>query len=447
MNCDVIHETVIRDIADVIYDVKNSDEIKGFRNKKSFRSVAQASSNLTLVFPTIVSKNASIDNAAMVVKATERKAVSILQMLFSAMNITAAEDGMDFLSNFHTNLKMDNKITVDGFIDALDKFVVNNESVISDMELFEAARKDLKNLNYVLPESLNETSLNDYKVIPQAYFGESRVVNEARKDKDTNININIPTHKDTTHTTYSYSSRELNDLDQMNMQKIGQDIIRTQLLDSDVKKANELVPTMMVVNFISTAYGEPINTQLVIGVKAKMYPVDSVDILNRLKLKNQDHNGLLKFVKATTREISFFRDFMFAIEKAKIDALSQSKRGSSSKLWKILERRALKSKIRRGLGQTNDASAITTLVVTQEEVEYLKKTENIDIENPSVIRPIMESYNLMGVCIIDESMEVAKFIYDTGDDIYENLAFSHLERENSNGMDRKVINLMTKMAR
>ena len=447
MNCDVIHETVIRDIADVIYDVKNSDEIKGFRNKKSFRSVAQASSNLTLVFPTIVSKNASIDNAAMVVKATERKAVSILQMLFSAMNITAAEDGMDFLSNFHTNLKMDNKITVDGFIDALDKFVVNNESVISDMELFEAARKDLKNLNYVLPESLNETSLNDYKVIPQAYFGESRVVNEARKDKDTNININIPTHKDTTHTTYSYSSRELNDLDQMNMQKIGQDIIRTQLLDSDVKKANELVPTMMVVNFISTAYGEPINTQLVIGVKAKMYPVDSVDILNRLKIKNQDHNGLLKFVKATTREISFFRDFMFAIEKAKIDALSQSKRGSSSKLWKILERRALKSKIRRGLGQTNDASAITTLVVTQEEVEYLKKTENIDIENPSVIRPIMESYNLMGVCIIDESMEVAKFIYDTGDDIYENLAFSHLERENSNGMDRKVINLMTKMAR
>lgn len=447
MNCEMIHETVIRDIADVIYDVKNSDELKGFRNKKSFRSVAQASSNLTLVFPTIVSKNANIENAAMVVKATERKAVSILQMLFSAMNISAADNGMEYLSQFHTNLKMDNKITVDGFIDALDKFVVNNESVISDMELYEAAKKDLKNLNYVLPESLNESSINDYRVYPQAYFGEARVVNENKKNNATNININVPTHKDTTHTTYTYSSRELNELDNINMTKIGQDIIRTQLLDSDVKKANELVPTMMVVNFISTAYGEPIQNQLVIGVKAKMYPVDSVDILNRLKVKNQDHNGLLKFVRATTREISFFKDFMFAIEKAKIDALSQSKRGSSSKLWKILERRALKSKIRRNLGQTNDASAITTLVVTQEEVEYLKKTENIDIEKPSVIRPIMESYNLMGVCIIDESMEVAKFIYDTGDDIYENLAFSHLERENSNGMDRKVINLMTKMAR
>ena len=230
MNCEMIHETVIRDIADVIYDVKNSDELKGIRNKKSFRSIAQASSNLTLVFPTIVSKNANIENAAMVVKATERKAVSILQILFSAMNISAAETGMEFLSQFHTNLKMDNKITVDGFIDALDKFVVNNESVISDMELYEAAKRDLKNLNYVLPESLNETSINVYRVYPQAYFGESRVEKKNKNKKNNvtntnnnnnNININVPTHKDTTHTNYNYSSRELNDLDNINMAKIG----------------------------------------------------------------------------------------------------------------------------------------------------------------------------------------------------------------------------------
>lgn len=438
MNCEMIHETVIRDIADVIYDIKNSDELKGFRNKKSFRSVAQASSNLTLVFPVAVSKNANIENAAMVTKAIERKAVSMLQMLFAAMNISAVENGTEFISQFHTNLKMDNKITVDGFIDALDKFVVNNESVVSDMELFEAAKRDLKNINHVLPESLNESSINDYRVYPQAYFGESRVVNEARGN---NINVNIQSSGS------KRNSRDLSDLDNAKLVKTNVDIIRSQLLDSDVKKANELVPTMMIVNFISTSYGDPIETQLVIGVKAKMYPVDSVDILNRIKVKNQDNNGLLKFVRATTREISFVKDFMFAIEKAKIDALSQSKRGSSSNMWKVLERRAVKSKIRRALGQTNDASAITTLVVTQEEVEYLKKTENIDIEKPGVIRPIMESYNLMGVCIIDESMEIAKFIDDTGDDVYENLAFSHLERENKNGMDRKVINLMTKMAR
>lgn len=452
MNCNMIHETVIRDIADIIYDVKNADELKGFMNKKSFRSVAQASSNLTLVFPIITSKNMSIDNAAMVAKAMERKAVSMLQMLFSAISISAVDNGIEYISNFHTNLKIDDKLSIDGFIDALDKFVVNNESVqISNMELYEKAKQDLKNLNYTLPDSLNETSLNEYKVYPQAYFGEPVVVKEAKdknkKNDDNDGDRTITINKNNTNTSYSYTSKEMNDLDRLNAIKVKHDIVRNQLIDSDVKKANELVPTMMIVNFISTAADEPIENQLVVGVKAKIYPVDSVDLLNRIKIKNHDKNGMLKFIRATTREISFVKDFMFAIDKAKVDALSQSKRGSSSKLWKILERRAVKSKFRRTLGQTNDASAISTIVLTQEEVEYLKKTENIDIENPGVIRPIMEAYNLMGVCIVDESMEVAKFIFDTGDDIYENLSFNHLERENNNGLDRKVINLMTKMAR
>lgn len=452
MNCNMIHETVIRDIADVIYDVKNADELKGFMNKKSFRSVAQASSNLTLVFPIITSKNMNIDNAAMVAKAMERKAVSMLQMLFSAISISAVDNGIEYISNFHTNLKIDDKLSIDGFIDALDKFVVNNESVqISDIELYEKAKQDLRNLNYVLPDSLNETSLNEYKVYPQAYFGEPVVVKEAKdknkKNDDNDGDRTITINKNNTNTSYSYTSKEMNDLDRLNAIKVKHDIVRNQLIDSDVKKANELVPTMMIVNFVSTSFDEPIENQIVVGVKAKIYPVDSVDLLNRIKIKNHDKNGMLKFIRATTREISFVKDFMFAIEKAKIDALSQSKRGSSSKLWKILERRAVKSKFRRTLGQTNDASAISTVVLTQEEVEYLKKTENIDIENPGVIRPIMEAYNLMGVCIVDESMEVAKFIFDTGDDIYENLSFNHLERENNNGLDRKVINLMTKMAR
>ena len=47
---------------------------------------------------------------------------------------------------------------------------------------------------------------------------------------------------------------------------------------------------------------EPVRTQVVIGVKAKMYPVDSADIINRIALKHKDKNGLLKFIKSTTRE-------------------------------------------------------------------------------------------------------------------------------------------------
>lgn len=420
MGCEIIHETIIRDITDVISDIKDSDYLEGIQNKRgSFKSIASASSNLTLVFPIICSKNVSIDNATMTTKAIERKAVSMLQMLFSALSITDSKDALDYVSKFHTNLKIDDDITIDGFIDALDKFVISKESAIVDKDLYDKVKRDLRNLNYTLPESISESGLNTYKVYPQTVFGSTNIVNEDSRDVKNTVDV----------------------------LKIGQDMFRTQLLDSDVKKANEFLPSMMVINFISTNSSVPINAQAVIGVKAKLYPIDSADMINRIIVKNKDNNGFLKFVRATTREISFTRDFLFAIDKARIDALSTSKKGSSSKLWKILERRALKSKIRRTLGQVNDASAITTLVISQEEVEYIKKTENVDIENPKVIRPIMESYNFMSVCILDQTMEVAKFIMDTGSDVYEHVSFSQLERESGDGSYRKIINLMTKVAR
>ena len=139
------------------------------------------------------------------------------------------------------------------------------------------------------------------------------------------------------------------------------------------------------------------------------------------------------------------RDFLFAIDRAKLDALSQSRKGSSSKLWKVLERRGIKSRVNRTIGSINDATAITSLAITQEEAEYLKKMEDIDLEDPKVIRPIMESYNLMCFCIIDENNEVAKFIFDTGDDLYEEMAFRSLEREDKGNDYKKIINLMSKI--
>lgn len=433
MPCQQIHETVIRDVLDIMYDMKSSAEAEGLINGRSYKSVAAASSNLTLVFPVIATRGISIQNASMVCKAVERKAVTMLQLLFSAANLSIADDEtfVDFLSKYHTNLKVGNDMSVDQFLDYVDDIVSYGEAAghpMKDKDMYQAIREDMKNLSYFLPNSISSHSVNDYRIYSESVLGNNNIVlcNEADKVTD------------------SYRSRK----DQADINKSNTEVFNKQIMDSDIKKANELIPTTMLVQFVSKdANGVAITNTAVIGVKAKLYPVDSTDLVTRIKLKNEDNNGLLKFIKASTREISFWKDLIFAIDKAKIDALSNSRRGSSSKLWKVLERRSLKSKLRRTLRMNNDASAISTLVVSQEEVEYLKKFENIDIEKPQVIRPIMESYNLMGVCIVDEAMEVAKFIFDTGDDIYEVLSFNNLERESADNGYKKVINLMTKLAR
>ena len=94
----------------------------------------------------------------------------------------------------------------------------------------------------------------------------------------------------------------------------------------------------------------------------------------------------------------------------------------------------------------NTASAITSLVLTKEDVEYLKKTEGIDLENQGIIKKIMDSYNLISFVITDDSMQIAKFLFDNGESIFEEISYESLERQGDDNY-KKVINLMSKMQR
>lgn len=435
-----IHETILRDIVDVLMDIKDTDEIQFMFGKNgSFKSVASASSNLTLVFPHLVDMTGDIKTMIMINKAHERNICTMLQMLFSAFSVSDARDAMEYISKFHTNMRMDDDINVDNFIDLLDKMVDGlDESsgiVLNDRELYQAVKEDLLNLKYYLPDSINEDGLCNYKYIRQ---NGGRIVHEAPATSRPYSNAGsagVPKISDKSNLPRPRDYKDMSDFH------------KNTIMDTDIKKANELMPTMMIINFCNrdaADKGVAVVQTSVIGVKVKMYPVDSRDIVERLVSKNKDGNGLNMFIRATTREISFWKDFIFAIEKAKLDALSSSRRGSTSPMWKLLERRAVKSRIRRTFRFTNDATAITMLTINSNTAEFLKKN-GVAIEDERVARLVMEAFNLMGIVVVDEAMEAAKFIYDTGNDVFETITFGSLEREASDTTYKKVVNLMTKM--
>ena len=218
------------------------------------------------------------------------------------------------------------------------------------------------------------------------------------------------------------------------------------LIDSDVKKANEMIPTLMNVQFTKVVNGYPVVSTMIVGVKAKMVPLDSTDIMNRIVMKNKDNNFFIKFFRATTREISFVKDFVLAIDKSKSDALSFSKKGKSNKIWKILERRSKKSAMSKIFNTNNSAMAISTLIITAEEVEALKKINNIDLNDAKTAAGIMQSYNLMAFGIVDDMLQTFKVMKDDGDYTYSTYAYSALEKELQDNA-KKTINLMTKLAK
>lgn len=499
-NCKAIHETIIRDIIDIATDIKDTDALKMFKGRKnSQRSIAASSSNLIMVFPVLCSKSIGIENAGMISKAIERKATSMLNLLFTATQIHHSDDVYDYLSKFHTNLRIDDNISVDSMMDLLDTHVIGESTfsgrdyIVKEKQQMKILESDKRNLGFYLESNISSKSINSYDIIPAGRYGKMSIIEAAGDDFDKErlsferqknsrerTKLDLEGRKDSRDAERLDHEREKmgyaknkDDRDFVNMQisankdnrderkyqddknsrkySDGNDLKRfhtqNNLQDNDVKKANELVSTILTVNYFVKDGDSYIPISILTGVKAKLYPIESSDIIERLTSKSKNSNTLHSFLRATTREISFVKDFLFAIDQAKIDAISQSKRGSSSKLWKILERRSTKSKLRRRLGMKNDASAITTMVVSQAEIEYIKKEYNIDLENPKEVRSILEGYNFLCFCIVDEVNEVAKFLFDTGEDLFENISFNNLERESSDGGYKKVINLMSKMQR
>lgn len=423
-NCNTIHETLLKDIMDLYDEVKdiakNGKVVKGKGPMAGVSSLSKASSNLTLVFPVICSRGISIENSSMISKAIEKNSVTMLQRMFTSWQIadSGVENAQDYIRQFHSNISS-RVASLDDVFRVLDEST--DTTIPSNVRA--AFKEDARNLDYYLPSAVNNDSLNRFVVQEGAVF------NKPGKSAE---QIAFDKMKGTAE-----------------LAKTNTDILKNQVLDSDFKKANELMPTSMVVNFTikdpTTMSIIPVDSA-VIGVKAKLYPISSNDIITHISDKTIDKNWITNFFRATTREISFMKDFVLAIDKAKIDAMSMSSRkNTSDKMWKVLERRATNSRLKRALRQNNNAAAITTLCVSQEEVEYLRKNYNVDIERIPNIIGLFESLNLMCVCIVDESLEVAKFIYDEDEPIWETVSFTHLERESSDNTYKKVVNLMTKM--
>ena len=453
-NCKQLHETVVRDIVDIITSAKDFDQIKWINNKNNTGSIAKRASNLVLVFPVMVSNSLNIQTAMIVSKAIERKCCSLLQILFSSMQITNADNLQDYIKQFHTNLDLKDHMDLDEFFGVMDS-LVDEEAIIVDKDMYESIKEDMHNINFHLEGELNPHSINDYKVVNNA-FGESSIMLERTHTYQAmgdNKTISFSGNKvnlsgSTTNNYYAPSGGGGRNDDPLHPGMRDQnDYFAHQLLDNDIKKANELMPTTMIVNFISRDEGvnDVIRMSGIIGIKAKLYPVDSMDICNRLSSKVKDKNGLFNLVRASTREISFFKDLAFAIDKAKMDAMYMASDSNNAKMFKVLERRAAKNKFSR-LIKKNDASPITSLVISQYEVDYLKQL-NINMEKSFNARSILEGYNLMDIVVADESMEIAKFLFDDGDGVYEAITFDALEKQANDSTYKKVVNLVSKINR
>ena len=151
------HESVVKDIVDIITDLKDFDEVQFINNanaRRSFKSITSATKDLILTFPVMVSTDIEPDNAIMIAKAQEKKMASLLHILFTAISVGSNEDVYDYVRKFHANVGSMSG-TLDGYADAFDKLATTfGESYDATLKI------DHEVLNTVLEE------LKDAIIIP-----------------------------------------------------------------------------------------------------------------------------------------------------------------------------------------------------------------------------------------------------------------------------------------
>ena len=214
-----------------------------------------------------------------------------------------------------------------------------------------------------------------------------------------------------------------------------------KLSDNDVKKANELVPTMMNLSLNvkeNGNFGGVINC--LIGIKAVLHPIKNDEMVNNLVAGCKSSNKFFNFVRWTSGETSFLKDFILNVSDIKNDVHNRSQ--GASHWWTTLKRRKNWAKNKHRLmvlaGGGKRILPNATIVVTMEEVEFIKNNYGFDLMNISMVEKIMKEYFLLSFVVVDSSLEVAHFLFD-GQMNFQSVSFNGLEKENNSKNDFKEV--------
>ena len=453
-------ELIQEDIFDLVDGAAKSVTNARAKNKDTYLSgsISKYSKNLIMSFPAICDNTLPIDTVQLVSKAHEKNLATMFEMLFSAMSLSG-NNGVEILKKIHKDLG--GKTSLNDIIDSIEKLV--GESNLSYTQraainqFIREAVADFKTPQKCFPvESLNEKSLADYTV---KNLRGKILVSENKPQVDPSIAAakekEAEYAENREHREQEKAEREIEKRDEerersaREKEKYEIDLAQmNRVRDIDYKKANELQPTVLVVNFTALdENGTKLGTKTFLaGVKSRVVGCDAIDIANRLVEKSKSKLSFKDFIRAATGEIKFCRDFLLRIKDIKKAAINDyNRKDSTTKMWKLLEKRA-RANVKGKLYKSNDASAITTLVLSKSTVDFIKASNKLDLLDPKTAAGMMESFNLLAIVICDEISETAKFLYD-GNNEYDTYSYSVLSKEASDKSYKKVIDLINHAGR
>lgn len=389
-----IHETVISDLGKLFEKFDGIDIIKktfgsNKGNINSASSIAKAASNLVLTFPVLVDESVSLNTAQILTRAIEGKALVMLQLLFSAISVQSLKDdetAFDVIGKIHKNLNSDD---IEDYIQRMETMATNES-----YEALDHLMKTIREENI----AIDTYTFNENYPAPIDEASDSKTMKDVKNNRTTGGFV-------------------------------------ADIKDTDIKKVNNMMPSVLVVKLHNK--NSQITTNVAVGVKAKIQYVPQDEVIYRISSKNKDKNMLFNFIRSTTREISFLKDFLFALDKAKLDAIKIQK--SSNTVWKILERRAIRNRVRT-FNNDGGYGGIVSLVISADTLATLNKEYDFKA-TISEVENLISQYNLLAFFVADDVNERATYLFDDASRQFTTVSYTALEKTDSKDY-KKIINLL-----
>lgn len=403
--------------ADSLGDIFDDDEGGRFVRKAepvSYDSIAKQAKKGVMQFPAIASRSLSFENMVMIAKASEKNFAALLQVIFSLNQVTTANSPLEYIEQFHQNTNT----TIHGPSDVIG-YVFNSmipETVKSKIHSLVAEG----NMTYDQKYNMNTIQSMFLPKDPKLVLSM-----EANSMKIKKVKGNVSIHVDSTAT--ASSGRHSGN----GGKSAGIELPRNIFTDASMKKANELMPTMMQVRILKESNSGENSTfiDFIVGVKATIHPVDSQDMITHLVSLFQERGKLFNFIKWTTGEISFFKDLLFNIDAIKGE-ISDTRVGKASQWWSVLKNIKAKRKL-HSFTRRNPVLPNAILIMSMEEIEYIKANYGYDLLEDKSGQKIIDGFNILQAVIVDSSSEVAYFFAD-GSERWDLVTFKCLERESGN---------------
>lgn len=420
---------VLRDIVDTAKEIDIKGATNNYFNNKRYSSISKRGSEGVLQFPVLVSKSLDIDTLQMVTKALERQYSTFVQIIISmnpVMYLDKDRDIVGYLKQFHQN--SDVKFDSNDVLNAASNLKENCTFWSSDDEknvvlafTYEGVSRSLLQRNKDLLQSTLDNIITEClnnKYIPEGNY--KFKFKDAEKTKYLNTLITEAQGLKQNREPSAQEQSRKNDLPMGRM-----------LTDNDVKKANELIPTTLhvKVKVVNKDQNDVGFHDFIIGIKSTMHPIKSDEMIKNLVNGSKSNNKFFDFIRWTTGEINFLKDFLLNINEIKDDVINRS--SGSSPWWITLKRRKSLSTIRNALGLTKQILPNATIVISAEEAEYIKINHGFDLMSEQFVDKLMKTFFLLGFVIVDNSTQIAHFLFD-GQQSFQSITFKSLERENTN---------------